>query len=52
MYKVKNKTYQTLSLVIDSKTILIPARKAITTSNITKQMVALKNNNILQIIKL
>ena len=52
VYKVKNKTYQSLTLVIDGKSITIPARKALeNVVTITKQMTTLKHVGMLQIIK-
>jgi len=52
LFKIKNKTYQSLILLIDEKTVTIPGRKSYKVDHITKQMKNLENNNMLQIIKI
>ena len=49
--KVKNKTYQPIPLVIADSTVVLPARKTISVDEVTEQMVALKEQGLLQIIK-
>jgi hypothetical protein len=49
--KVKNKTYQPIPLVIGDSTVVLPARKTITVEEVSEQMVALKEQGLLQIIK-
>ena len=49
--KVKNKTYQPIPLVIADKTIVLPARKTIMVDDVSDQMIALKEQGLLQIIK-
>lgn len=51
MVKIKNKMYQPLPLIIDGKTIVIPERKSIDVEKITPQLVALKAQGLIQIIK-
>ena len=51
-FKLKNKTYQPLILIIDEKSVTIPARKTYEVDHITKQMKNLENRNLLQIIKI
>lgn len=50
MVKVKNKTYQPLPLLIDGKTVIVPGRKSLDVSKVSKQMIALKSKGMLQII--
>ena len=50
-YKVKNKTYQPLPLIIEGRTVILPKRKSIMLSKISSQMAALKSKGMLQIIK-
>lgn len=50
MVKVKNKTYQPIPLVIDGRTVLIPKRTSREVSQVTSQMLALKEKGLLQII--
>lgn len=49
--KVKNKTYQPIPLVIGDSTVVLPARKQIVVEDVTEQMIALKEQGLLQIIK-
>lgn len=51
MTKVKNKTYQPVPLIIDGQTILLPKRKSKVVESVTPQMVALKAQGLIQIIK-
>lgn len=51
MIKVKNKTYQPIPLIIDGKTVLIPKRTSKEISQITQQMLSLKEKGLLQIIR-
>jgi hypothetical protein len=51
MVKIKNKTYQTISLLIEDKTILLPGRKSVDVDTITPQLLALKNQGLIQVIK-
>ena len=51
MIKIKNKTYQSLLLLLDGKTVIIPGRKSVNVPKISKQMIALKSKGMLQIIK-
>ena len=50
-YKVKNKTYQPLPLLVEGRTVILPKRKSFITDKITSQMAALKSKGMLQIIK-
>lgn len=49
--KIKNKTYQSIPLVIGDTTVVLPARKIITVDEVTDQMIALKEQGMIQIIK-
>lgn len=53
VYKIKNKTYQPIPLVIEGNTLIIPERKFIELSEnqITPQIIALKSKGLLQLIK-
>ena len=51
MIKIKNKMYQPLPLLLDGKTIIIPKRKALMVAKITKQMITLKAQGLVQIIR-
>jgi len=52
MFKIKNKTYQPLILLIDEKSITLGPRKSMKVISITKQMKNLELKNLLQIIKI
>jgi len=52
MFKIKNKTYQPLILMIDDKSITLGPRKSMKVVTITKQMKNLEIKNLLQIIKI
>ena len=49
--KVKNKTYQPVPLVIGGNTIILPGRKTIVVEDVSEQMIALREQGLLQIIK-
>ena len=51
MVKVKNKTYQTIALLINDTTILVPGRKSTDVEEVTPQMIALKSKGLIQVIK-
>ena len=51
MYKIKNKTYQPIPLIINGVTIIVPGRRVIDIEEVTSQMVALKSQGLLQVIQ-
>lgn len=51
MTKIKNKTYQPIPLIIDGSTKLLPKRKSRIVEEVTPQMIALKTQGLIQIIK-
>ena len=52
LFKIKNKTYQPIELIIDDYHALLPARKTMKVTKITKQMKNLELKGFLQIIKI
>lgn len=51
-FKIKNKTYQPLMLIIDEKHVTLGPRKTMKVGTITKQMKNLESRGFLQIIKI
>ena len=51
MIKIKNKTYQPIPLMINGTTRLLPKRKSRVVEEVTSQMIALKSQGLIQIIK-
>jgi hypothetical protein len=51
MVKIKNKTYQPIPLIINGETKLLPKRKSKLVEEVTSQMIALKAQGLVQIIK-
>ena len=51
MTKIKNKTYQPIPFLIKDKTRILPARKSMEVKEVTQQMMALKSQGLVQIIK-
>lgn len=51
MTKIKNKTYQPIPLIINGTTRLLPKRKSKIVEEVTPQMVVLKSQGLIQIIK-
>ena len=52
MFKIKNKTYQPIILLIDEKSVTLGPRKSMKVDTITKQMKNLEIKHLLQIIKI
>jgi len=52
LFKIKNKTYQPIELIIDDDHAILPARKTMKVTKITKQMKNLELKGFLQIIKI
>lgn len=52
IFKIKNKTYQPLILIIEDKYVTLPSRKTIKVHHITKQMRNLEIKGFLQIIRI
>jgi hypothetical protein len=51
MTKIKNKTYQSIPLEINGKTIILPGRASTDVDAVTSQMLALKARGMLQIVQ-
>jgi hypothetical protein len=51
MIKVKNKTYSPITLTVNGKSVILPERRSIDVEVLTPQMIALKAQGLLQVIK-
>ena len=51
MMKIKNKTYQSITLEINGKTLILPGRESTDVEEVTQQMLALKGRGMLQIVQ-
>lgn len=51
MTKIKNKMYQPLPLIIDGKTVVVGSWKSIEVEEVTPQMISLKAQGLVQVIR-
>lgn len=48
---LKNKSYSPINIIVDGKSVILPARKSMQVNSLTKQIISLKNSGLIHIKK-